>query len=257
MDHLSELQKQIKPLRDQLREHPLYISIREKEDLQIFMEGHVFAVWDFASLINGLRSRLTHLGDHSGLDNQSLLALLEAIINRGSEGADKPFGLFSDYREAMQRAGAGTFEIDDLVNRVRTGTPPERAILDSKLPGYVVQFLDHTFSILRESNPVVMAATFAFGRGGLIPDIFSRLIDKRIGEGDDSLSGLQAYFDGYIEVGSTENAPLIARLITHLCGDDLNAWSECLRAADDALRARIALWNGIHERMLSRQAILN
>ena len=202
MDHLSELQKQIKPLRDQLMDHPLYISIREKEDLRIFMEGHVYAVWDFASLINGLCTRLTHLGDHSELDNESLLALLSAITNQGPETEGKPFGLFSDYRNAMQLAGASTFEIDDLVNRVRQGTPPERAILDSKLPGYVVQFLDHTFSILRENNLVVMAATFAFGRGGLIPELFSRMVDKRVQEGDESLTGLQAYLNGYIEVGS-------------------------------------------------------
>ena len=47
------------PERDALQNHNIYNSINTIDDLHIFMESHVFAVWDFMSIIKSLQKTLT------------------------------------------------------------------------------------------------------------------------------------------------------------------------------------------------------
>ena len=45
--------------REILQNHKIYFSIKKIEHLQTFMSSHVFAVWDFMSILKSLQSRLT------------------------------------------------------------------------------------------------------------------------------------------------------------------------------------------------------
>ena len=56
---LESLQQAFRPLYQRLADHPLYRSIRTLADLQYFMQSHVFAVWDFMSLLKSLQRGLT------------------------------------------------------------------------------------------------------------------------------------------------------------------------------------------------------
>ena len=50
----KEIFRQCSPLMEKINQHPLYQSIHTLSHLRIFMEHHVFAVWDFICLLKEL-----------------------------------------------------------------------------------------------------------------------------------------------------------------------------------------------------------
>ena len=45
--------------REKLQNHKIYFSIKNIDHLKIFMSSHVFAVWDFMSILKSLQTQLT------------------------------------------------------------------------------------------------------------------------------------------------------------------------------------------------------
>jgi hypothetical protein len=55
-EHLERIKNAIEPLRQEIINHKVYSLISEVGDLRIFIQYHVFAVWDFMSLLKTLHS---------------------------------------------------------------------------------------------------------------------------------------------------------------------------------------------------------
>lgn len=50
---------QLKALQSALHSHKIYGSVNGEKNMKIFMESHVFAVWDFMLLLKELQRKLT------------------------------------------------------------------------------------------------------------------------------------------------------------------------------------------------------
>ena len=56
---ISELNEKLQPYRNEIVKHKLYSKLKTKSDIKKLMESHVFAVWDFMSLLKALQINLT------------------------------------------------------------------------------------------------------------------------------------------------------------------------------------------------------
>ena len=59
LKRFQQLRETIAPLRNALLNHPIYTEVNSLSRLREFMQLHVFAVWDFMSLVKRLQGELT------------------------------------------------------------------------------------------------------------------------------------------------------------------------------------------------------
>ena len=48
--------REVKQLMQEVHEHPVFSALDDKHALSVFMSHHVFAVWDFMSLVKSVQS---------------------------------------------------------------------------------------------------------------------------------------------------------------------------------------------------------
>ncbi|HQR93880.1 MAG: heme oxygenase [Bacteroidetes bacterium 24-39-8] len=248
MNKISELKEYIAPTREKLLAHPLYAKIQNLKDLQTFSRFHVFAVWDFMSLLKSLQNNLTCTTIPWHPKGSANTRFLINEIVTGEESDVDAFGKrtshFELYLSAMEQMGASQKEIQILINLLSQGLPVSPALDRLILPAGVRDFLNFTFDIIQE--PIhVQAAVFSFGREDLIPDMFLELLQEIAQLHPEKLDGFIYYLQRHIEIDGGHHSHLAMEMVAELCGDDNAKWKEASVAAIMALEKRIQLWDAI------------
>jgi hypothetical protein len=247
-EDLQHLAERLRPLYTLLANHRVYASIGTIEDLRAFMESHVFAVWDFMSLLKTLQRGLTGI-DVPWLPSRfpaSRRLVNEIVLGEESDlYGTRPISHFELYVSAMRECGACTLAIDAMIAQLREGAPWDSALSRCGAPEPARRFVRSTFAIIERGKLHEIAAAFTFGREDLIPDMFRGFIREQDARLSGRLTTLRWYLDRHIEVDGEDHGPMALQMVSELCGDDPVKWREAAEAAETALRARIALWDGI------------
>lgn len=248
------LKTEIQSLRDELQNHRLYAHLSSVKDIQLFMEMHVYAVWDFMSLLKALQMSLTTVKTPwVPASNPTVARFINEIV-LGEESDVNELGEvkshFEMYVEAMEQTGANIQDIKAFIYQVETGKDIQELIRQSNLPTAVQSFLHFTFSTIQSAEVHKIASAFTFGREDVIPDMFIEILknaDKS--EGKLNYSKLLYYLERHIELDGDEHGPLSLQMIEAVCGDDTKKWDEVLETAKQALKMRIKLWDAIADEM--------
>src|ERR1700754_5040305 len=143
-DHLATL-------RTGLLDHPIYAEVVSVEDLRRFMEDHVFAVWDFMSLLKRLQQDLTCTRVPWFPADDARAARLINDIVIGEETDVDPNGSYVSpldlYLRAMADVGASTRQFDAFRSLARAGTSIEAAMVQTEVPPHVRAFVSHTLML--------------------------------------------------------------------------------------------------------------
>ncbi len=257
MKPLHKIQTRLAPLRKSLLEHPIYSRIDDLESLRIFMQYHVFAVWDFMSLLKTLQQRLSHTQvpwlppvNRQGCRFVNEIVLAEESDEDGEGGYASHFDL---YHQAMQRCGADTAVIEQFLDELRTGLSVQQALINAGTPNAVRDFVLQTFDVIDAGDVCAIASTFTFGREDLLPDIFRQIVDKLSTDTGGDLSVFKYYLQRHIDLDGEQHGPMAERLIGFLCGNSETKWQIAEDAALKALESRRRLWDSV-EKSLARLA---
>lgn len=257
-DHILELQESIQPYRQEIISHPLFSALKRLEDVQIFMQHHVYAVWDFMSLVKALQQQLTCTtwpwfpkgrGDIRYLINEIVLGEESDTDTEGNRMSH-----YEMYLDAMKQCGSDISSIITFTYIMSRTNDIFRAFLSANTPESVQQFNLSTMQLLKSGKTHELASAFTFGREELIPDMFLEVV-KRL---DNSFPGLLTKFRYYllrhIEVDGGQHQYLAFRMIEQLCGNNPVLWKEAETAAIHSLQMRKVLWDGIYEEMMNQRS---
>ena len=240
------LTKEIEPIRVKVVTHPVYKQLSTITAINTFMEHHVFAVWDFMSLLKSLQRELTCVNVPwipAGATGSRRLINDIVLVEESDELNGGFISHFELYLCGMVESGASTAAIDAFIALLRDGKPVLSSLEAVAAPEPSAGFVAATCDFIENAPVHCKAAAFAFGREDLIPDMFDQVVAVRADE--KSLDTFCDYLARHIQVDSEEHTPMAMQMLADLCGDDDSRWEECSITINSALEARILLWDGI------------
>lgn len=257
---ISIINQSIEQQKQQLLQHSLYEKVKTIEDLHCFLENHVYAVWDFMSLLKALQNKLTcTTTPWLPVGNPQTRYLINEIVvaeetDLALDGTRQSH--FEMYLDAMEQCGANTNAVLTFLENVKATQNISVSIKQSDLHPNVKAFLDFTFRVIEEGKPHQIAAAFTFGREDLIPIMFTEILRSfQTNFPETNLSKLIYYFERHIELDADEHGPMAMQMITELCGESEQKWKEVKEVSVWALEKRIELWNAIEEQLVERVAM--
>jgi pyrroloquinoline quinone (PQQ) biosynthesis protein C len=254
---ITNINISIQPQKQHLLQHPLYNKVKSIEDLRHFLEGHVYAVWDFMSLLKALQSKLTCTNTPwMPTGNPETRYLVNEIVvaeESDMNGEGKRQSHFEMYLDAMRACGADTSAIEAFLEDVIDTQNIFVSIKKSSLHPKIKAFLDYTFRVVEHGKPHEIAAAFTFGREDLIPSMFTEILKNfQANCPEIDLTKLIYYFERHIELDADEHGPMAMAMVTDLCGENSQKWEETQEVSLQALEKRIGLWDAIEENILQQ-----
>lgn len=254
---LNRISNNISNLKYEIANHKLYSSIKSINDINIFMEAHVFAVWDFMSLLKSLQNHLTCTSiPWLPKGNANTRYLINEIVC-GEESDVDSFGNrishFELYLSAMTETGANTTNIEKFLNELTITGSLEYSLMSINISDAIKKFVKHTFNIINNNKPHIQAAVFTFGREDLIPEMFISFVNDLNNVNEKKLSNFKYYLERHIEIDSGHHSKLALEMVNDLCNDNSVFWEEVESAAVTSLEMRLDLWDDIYNRIISKK----
>ncbi|MFA6921884.1 MAG: DUF3050 domain-containing protein [Gallionella sp.] len=244
-------------LRSRLDSHPIYGAVQTVADLRVFMQHHVFSVWDFMSLIKYLQHTVAPArwpwvpGADPAIQRFINELVLEEETDEAGPGRPGEFSShFQLYLGAMREVGA---DADTPLRFVAIAAEQgiDAALTCGLAPEPSRRFTQSTFSFINAGQPHAVAAALALGREHVIPAMFRAFL-ARMAVTEAQAPTFHYYLNRHIHLDEDFHAPLSLRLLEGLCAGDPARIIEAREAAIRAVDARVEFWDGVLAKLPSQ-----
>lgn len=224
---------------EELTLHPVYSTFNDLQSIRHFMSYHVFAVWDFMSLLKSLQNHLTCVSipwRPSPYPSEMVRLINQIVLGEESDldPEGRPVSHFDLYLQGMEEVGADT--------------APIRKFLEtndfSLIPHGAREFVEYNLNIAKNGHVVEVAANFFFGREKLIPEMFQTIVDTLRRENISAKTFLY-YLERHIEVDAGEHGPLAFKALTYLTQGNPDLELLAHETGQKALDMRRFLWDEV------------
>jgi hypothetical protein len=256
--YIQKIKQSIEPLRQEIINHPVYNQINSVDDLKIFMRFHIYAVWDFMSLLKTLQNQLTCTAvpwfPQGSADTRYLINEIVAGEESDLDLDGNRKSHFELYLNAMDQCGANITEIANFIQSLKGEFNLELAYTRANTPQEARNFVSNTFRVIDSRKAYLQSAVFTFGREDLIPGMFVSLVQDLNHKFPQSISIFKYYLERHIEVDGDHHSQLALQMTANLCGEQEVHWKEAEEACIASLKSRMELWNGAHRAIIKNKS---
>lgn len=234
---------QLEQKHKELSNHPLYKELNSVENLKLFMETHIFAVWDFMALLKSLQREVTCIDvpwTPSKYSKDIVRFINEIVLGEESDlDLDgNPCDHFTLYHEAMKEVGADTVIFDKFLTSFNL----------VHLVPHIKEFVSFNMELALGDAPHKTAAAFFYGREKLIPDMFSGILKNL-----DNCPKLIYYIERHIELDGDEHSDLAQKCLHSLCQGSEQKLKEAYEVGLKSLELRQKLWDGVLSKIIMKK----
>lgn len=224
---------------NKLTHHSVYNTFKDLNSIRHFMRFHVFAVWDFMSLLKSLQRQVTCVSvpwTPSKYPAEMVRLINQIVVGEESDldQDGKPVSHFDLYLRGMKEVGASTDEINEFLMTLNL----------EKVPSEARDFVTHNLKVATEGDVVEVAASFFFGREKLIPDMFRSIVETLKKEKIQAPTFIY-YLERHIEVDGEEHGPLALKCLDYLTQGRADKMKIAHEAGLKALQKRHELWDKV------------
>ncbi len=233
-----------------LENHKLYERVADEASLRLFIEHHVICVWSYNFLLRDIHQELvTMIHPLNSQSQKEAIRLVSEMILEEEVEEQNDGTLVSHleiYLEAMQDLGANISPIVSFFDLQDSGQTWQTALKHAHFPTAVSRYA-RKMSRIAEGPLHERAAALFYEGEPFIPDAFLMrlgLLGNAV-----KIGRLLDYFERHIEGLKRPGFSASGRLVEILCGDDEQMALEAEKAAEEAMKNRVDLWNQISDKL--------
>lgn len=243
---ITLLEKKLSTLHEELSGHDVYKNLLNIQNLRVFMEYHVFAVWDFMTLLKGIQKNITctQIPWRPSTYPKELVRLVnsmvldeESDIDHNNEACDH----FSLYVRAMEELGADSKPIKSFLKNLDIDqlTMPLR------------EFVQFNITMAQSYPLHILVGVFYFGRENLIAKIFEPILENLKSFSHNTIpKSLIYYLQRHVELDGSTHSTQCKKLLETVCMDNPKSYQEALSFGIQACLLRKKLWDRALESMI-------
>ena len=239
-------------LSSELENHALFGRINTLEELRFFMQRHVYAVWDFMSLLKKLQQIYVPHGSPwlpSNYGGGQLTRFINEIVTE--EESDLVYeseagtytSHFEIYMESMKEIQCPVGDISEFLDLIRNDGLTAGLNFE-KVPTSSRNFMLHTFELIDSGKPHEIASSFALARESVIPLMFNRIL-KLTGVDKSDAPVFHYYLERHAELDGDHHGPMAKKILNELCANDPVKESEVIAQAQASIKVRLTFWDDV------------